>query len=166
MFWFEFLQTQSCVNCINWLIFVCLCVWCLSSHSWIFHSYGNVTITGEGLQIFALCSALMAIEQWGFFSVPRLLWRESSVYNGYLRGPVKLTPIAERLAAELSLSVFTTKVCRGYDSNTQPSACSTNALTHCVIATVIDWLYIVFSLFDVYMTHKGTSLLQGNNCQM
>ena len=34
-----------------------------------------------------------------------------------------LTPIAERLAVELSQPVFTTKVCRGLDSKTQPSTC-------------------------------------------
>ena len=56
---------------------------------------------------FDLCSALMAIEQWGFFSVPHLLWHGTSVYNRYLQRPVKLTPIAERLAVELSLPVFT-----------------------------------------------------------
>ena len=38
-------------------------------------------------------SALMAIEQWGFFSVPNLLWQGAYVYNGHLRGPVKLTPM-------------------------------------------------------------------------
>ena len=42
---------------------------------------------------FDLCSALMAIEQWGFFRVPRLLWHGASVYNGHLRGPVTLSPI-------------------------------------------------------------------------
>ena len=47
-------------------------------------------------------------------------------YNGHLRGPVTLTPIAERLAM--------TYVCRGWDSNTQPSPCGSNALTHCAIA--------------------------------
>ena len=31
---------------------------------------------------FYLCSALGAIEQWGFFSVPHVLWHGSSVYNG------------------------------------------------------------------------------------
>ena len=56
---------------------------------------------------FDLCSALMAIEQLGFFSVPSLLWLETSVYNSYIRGPVTLTPIVERLAVELSLLVFT-----------------------------------------------------------
>ena len=52
---------------------------------------------------------LVAIEQWGFFSVPHLLWHGASVYmyNGHLRGPVTLAPIAERLAVELSLPVFT-----------------------------------------------------------
>ena len=55
---------------------------------------------------FDMCSALMAIEQWGFFSVPQLLWYGESVYSGHLRGPVTLTPISERLAVELSLPVF------------------------------------------------------------
>ena len=85
---------------------------------------------------FDTCSALMAIEQWGLFSVPHLLWHGAPVYNGHLRGPVTLTPIAERLAVELSLPVLTTQVCRGWDSNAQPSACGANALTHCATAAV------------------------------
>ena len=41
--------------------------------------------------------------------------------NGHLRGPVILTPVAERLAVErlLHVPVLTTCVCRGWDSNTQ-----------------------------------------------
>ena len=70
-----------------------------------------------------LCLALMSIELWGFFSVPRLLWHGTSVFNGHLRGPVTLTP-AERLAMVLSLPAFTTYVCRGWDLNTQPSTCA------------------------------------------
>ena len=106
-----------------------LFVWGLSSHSRIFH------VDTSPLPVkFDLCSALMAIDQWGFFSVSHLLWHGAYVYNGHLRGPVKLTPIAERLAVELSLPVFTTKVCRGWDSNTQPSACGANALTNCATA--------------------------------
>ena len=50
----------------------------------------------------------MAIEQWGFFNMPHLLWHWPTLYNGHLRGPVTLTPFAERLAVELSLPVFTT----------------------------------------------------------
>ena len=57
---------------------------------------------------FNLCLALMAIEQWTFFSMLHLLWHRTSVYNGHLQGPVTLTPISERLAVNLSLTVFTT----------------------------------------------------------
>ena len=74
-----------------------LFVWNFSSHSRIFHSFEDVTIPGEGLQILTyICSASMAIEHWGFLIVPHLLWHGASVYNGHLRGPVILTPIAER----------------------------------------------------------------------
>ena len=41
---------------------------------------------------FDLCSALRAIEQWGFFNVPHPLRHWPTVYNGHLRGPVTLTP--------------------------------------------------------------------------
>ena len=77
---------------------------------------------------FDLCSALMAIEQWanfdlhvcltlmaieqgGFFNLPQLLRHLPTLYNGHLQGPVTLAPVAEHLAMELSLPVFTTKVC-------------------------------------------------------
>ena len=46
--------------------------WSLSSLSRLFHSYGDVNINSWWRA--ALCSALMAIEQWGFLSVPHLLW--------------------------------------------------------------------------------------------
>ena len=52
-----------------------------------------------------LYSALMAIEQWGFYSVAHLLWHGSSIFNGHLRGPVTISPVAERLAVELSQHV-------------------------------------------------------------
>ena len=95
-------------------LFVCLFVLGFLSHSRIFHSYGDITMAAN----FDLCSALMVIEQWGFFCVPHLLWHGTSVYNGHLRGPVTLTPIAERLEVELSLPIFTTSVCRSWDSKT------------------------------------------------
>ena len=74
-------------------LFVCLFVWGFSSHSRTFHSYGNVTNIRWRVAKFDLCSALMAIEQWGFISVPYLQWHGTFVYNGLLRGPVTLTPI-------------------------------------------------------------------------
>ena len=52
----------------------------------------------------------MTIKQWGFFDVHHLLWHEPNFYNGNLHGPVALTPVAERLAVDLSLSVLTTWV--------------------------------------------------------
>ena len=55
---------------------------------------------------FHLCSALMSIEQWGFFSVPHLHQHWTSVYTGLLRGPVTITSFVERLAIELSLPVL------------------------------------------------------------
>jgi hypothetical protein len=39
----------------------------------IFNLYGDVTITGEGLQNLGLCSALRAFEHGGIFIVPHLL---------------------------------------------------------------------------------------------
>ena len=41
--------------------------------------------------------------------MPHPLRHGPTVYNGHLRGPVTLTPVAERLAVELSLPVFTTE---------------------------------------------------------
>ena len=67
---------------------------------------------------FVICSALVAIEQWGFFRVPHLLWRGAFVYNGYL---------LLRLI----------KNCRGRHSNTQPFACDANALTNCAAAIAL-----------------------------
>ena len=65
----------------------------------ILHLHGRVADAAN----FDLCSELMANQQWGFYTVPYLLWHWASVYNGYLWGPVTLTPIVESLAVELSL---------------------------------------------------------------
>ena len=53
-----------------------------SSLSRIFHSYGDVTMTG------CKCWALMAVVHWRFFGLPHLLWHRASLYAGHLRGPV------------------------------------------------------------------------------
>ena len=44
---------------------------------------------------FDLYSALMAIEQLGFFRLPQLLGQRASVFNGHPRGPVSLTLVPE-----------------------------------------------------------------------
>ena len=40
-------------------------------------------------------SKFMAIEEWGFFNVPCLLWHGPALYDGHLRGPMTLKPVAE-----------------------------------------------------------------------
>ena len=97
------------LNVINDCCLFCLFVWFFLSHSRIFRWYGDVTNTGEGLQILTYAWPSWSLSR--FFSVPRLLWHKTSVHNGNLRGPVTLTPIAERLAVDPSLHVFTTFVC-------------------------------------------------------
>ena len=73
----------------------------------------HVTIIDEGLQYFYLCSALMTIEKRGFVSVSDLLSHGTSFEFGNLRGPVIVTYVAQCLAVDLSVPVFTTWVCRG-----------------------------------------------------
>ena len=72
-------------------------LWVTSSkleHSIIFHSYGDVTITGEGVN-FGPCPAAMTPGQWGFFSVTHLPWHGESVYNDHIRAPMTLAAIRE-----------------------------------------------------------------------
>ena len=100
-----------------------------------------------------------------------------------------LTPIAERLAVELSLPVFTTYVCCGWESNTQPSACGANALTYYATAAVESLVFCrekymlstVFSKLSYYIncithtfhingienkTHDWVSLISSYYCRL
>ena len=101
---------------VCWLVylFVCLFVcWFIGLFVLVFSSHSRIMKTSplpvNGCKFWPI-SALKVIEQWGLFSVPHLLWQGASVYtcNGHLWGPITSTPIAERLAVELSLPVFTT----------------------------------------------------------
>ena len=58
----------------------------------------------------------------------------ASVYNGHLRGPVTLIPVAERLAVELTRL---RSVAAGIRTPLEPPACEANALTDCATAAVI-----------------------------
>ena len=103
--WWE----HPCVCLLVFCLFVCLFV-CLGffvqlknfSLIWRCHHWQRRASN------FEQCSAFMAIEQWGFLSVPHLVWHRPYFYNDHIRGPATDTPIAERLAVELSLPVFTT----------------------------------------------------------
>ena len=50
--------------------FVCLIVWNFSSHSRIFHSYKDVTIAGEGLQILTYARHSWPLSSEGSFACP------------------------------------------------------------------------------------------------
>ena len=93
---------------------------------------------------FDLCSALMPIEQWGFFSMPHLLWHGASIYNGHHRGPVTLNqlPSVEQVSCHY---LFLRLMSVAWDSNTQSSACGANALTTCATAVVIK-IWIVYTV--------------------
>ena len=66
----------------KWVLLKFLC----SSRWRIFHSYGDLTIAGEGMQ-----ALTYARHFWPFFSVPYQLWHGESGEsrgNGHFRGPV------------------------------------------------------------------------------
>ena len=73
------------------------------SHSIIFHSYEDVTITGEELRIFTNIRHSSPLSSEGSLACHIYCDHEASVYNCHLRGHVTLTPVAKRLAMELSL---------------------------------------------------------------
>ena len=67
-------------------LFVCLFIWVFSSHSRIFHLYGDVTITGEGLQILT-----HARRSWPLSSEVSLACH-TYCDTGHLRGSVTFKP--------------------------------------------------------------------------
>ena len=81
-----------------------LFVWSVSSHSRIIHSFGDVTIAGQGLQILTYARHLWPLRSEG--ATPTVT--RGIRLQRHLRGPVTLTPNAERLALELSLPDLTT----------------------------------------------------------
>ena len=97
----------NCEGCFSEMDFW-LFVWSFSSDSRVVFLIMRRHHYGWRASNFDLCSALMVIEEWGFFSVQHILWHGTYVYNGHIRGPVTLTPIAERLTVHLSLPVLTT----------------------------------------------------------
>ena len=107
------------------MIYFCLFVWALRPTQEFFTHYWWRAAN------FDLCLALMAIEQWGFFSVPHLLWHGATVYNGHLWGRVTHTPIDECLAVVLSTCFYDLGLTHSMDLNTLPSAFMAYALTHC-----------------------------------
>ena len=86
---------------------------------------------------FDLCLALMAIEQWGFFNMPHLLWHGPSLYNGHPRGPVTL--------------------------NTYCQAFSSGAVTTCFTTSCLSWLEFVHPTFLLWGQCSNPLLLRRKN---
>ena len=95
----------------------------------------------------------MAIEKWGFFRAPDLLWHASSVYIRHLRGPVTFTLVAERLTP-----VYMTWFRRGWVSNTKHSACDANALTDCTTAAADEVIKVIKYIYIVETCKKSSRL--------
>ena len=103
-------------------LFVCWCVYKFSSHSTIFtglfvwgffwshsrivHSYGDVTIVGNWLQILTYVRHSWPLGNQGSFGFHTYWGTGHPFKNGHLQGPVALKNIAEYLAVGLSLFVF------------------------------------------------------------
>ena len=66
---------------------------------------------------FDLCSALMAIEQWGFFNVPHLLRHGPTVYNGHPEDPWHSYLLPSVWQWSCHYLFLTTWVCRDRGSN-------------------------------------------------
>ena len=49
---------------------------------------------------------------------------------------------------------FTTEICRGWESNTQPFTCATNALTHCTTAAVLGFWFCDKNVIDSIVSDK------------
>ena len=85
------LSAPQNLACHNFFYFVKITffglIYGFTSHSRIFHLYGDITIAGEGLQNLGLCSALWACEQGGMFIVPHLLWHGTSIIPVSSEGP-------------------------------------------------------------------------------
>ena len=92
-----------------------------------FYSYGDVTITSEWLQYLTF-----ARRSWSFSSKGSL-----ACHTYWDTWHPFIMVISENPWHELSLPVFTTYVYR-WESNTQPSACGANILTHCATAAFLS----------------------------
>ena len=106
-------ESAGCSRCL-WVYGYCS--WLLAHHSLCLGFYvplENFSLIWSrhhfrwsALNFDLVYSVLIAIEQWGFFSMPHLLWHGTSVYRGNLRGPVTLTLVSKRLAVLLLLAVY------------------------------------------------------------
>ena len=102
-----------------------------SARSRIVHSFEDVTITSEGLQILTYAPALMTFVQWGFFIVSNLLWQGASVSNGHLRNT---HTYCRAFGSGAVITCFNELGPSPLGFEHQLSACEANTETHCTTA--------------------------------
>ena len=94
--WLQIEMLKTITNGQNGKQWICFFIYTvvLRPNRTFFTYMQSSSIPGKGFKFWLILGtqALMAIEQWCFFNVPRLLWHRSSVYNVHLRGPVTLAP--------------------------------------------------------------------------
>ena len=67
------------------------------THSIIFHSFRDATISVKDLQLLTCTRHLWPLSKEDSFNVLHLMWHGSILYNSHLRGPVTITPNVEYL---------------------------------------------------------------------
>ena len=86
-------------------LFVCLFVWLFGDFCPTREFFIHLETSPLPVKVFRFWPLLSThvIKQWGFFTMPLLLWHGPTIYCGHLRGLVTLTPVAGRLGVKLSL---------------------------------------------------------------
>ena len=125
-------------------MYICFFDWSYSSHSRIFHSIGDVTLAGEGLQILTYARHLWPLSSEGSSACHTYCdTRHLFIMVAISKDPW-YSHLLSSLAVELSLPVLTTWLRCGCDSNTQHFACAKHNEICVRISMVISiWYFIV-----------------------
>ena len=115
--------------------FICLFAWGCLSHSKMFHSYEDVTITGERLQILTYTRDLQLSSEG--FPACHTFWDTEHPFIMVISRNCDTHTCCRAFnwVVELSLPVSTILLYRCWNSPSKPSACKANDLIDC--ATVI-----------------------------
>ena len=94
------MQIFGLVHCYIYNIHICIsfffhCCLVFSSHSRIFPSYGDVTITGEGLNVLTYARHSWRLSSEASLACHTYCDTGHPLNNGHLRGPMTLSPYAE-----------------------------------------------------------------------
>ena len=111
----------------NW----CVCLFVVYRPTGEFFTPGDVIIAGKGMQ-----NLTFARHSWPLSSEHSLACHTRHPFIMIISEDPWHYNLLPRVGMELPLPVFTTLVCRGWDSNTKTSVCEANTPTHCTTAAV------------------------------